>query len=344
MPPPFAERHETTIGVASEEGKLGGTSGAAGAGARKECAAEAHSLLFHLIEKPARPDELRRQNSEPQQNRQPSRTRRENHQGSQTQQREANKDLKEPFRLLGSLENHSFVSNLNSNDPVPLPSSLDAPTIHSASHLHANFQIGIASRSHLPRALTLLIMDFRPLGLVRGFPVGPNLEIFSPREGRMELSTVRMQIPEGANLILGQSHFIKTAEDLHEVVVNTVPGAKYAVAFNEASGPCLIRVEANDDELRRAAIANAQSIGAGHLFVLLVRQAYPVNLLSRVRDCFEVCSIYCASANPVEVIVAQTPQGRGVLGVVDGNSPKGIESPEDLKHRREFVRKIGYKF
>lgn len=160
----------------------------------------------------------------------------------------------------------------------------------------------------------------------------------------MELSSVRMDIPDGANLILGQAHFIKTAEDLHEVVVNTVPGAKYAVAFNEASGPCLIRVESNDDELRCAAIANAQSIGAGHVFVLLVRQAYPVNLLGRVRDCFEVCSIYCASANPVEVIVAQTEQGRGVLGVVDGNSPKGVESVEDLKHRREFVRKIGYKF
>jgi adenosine/AMP kinase len=159
----------------------------------------------------------------------------------------------------------------------------------------------------------------------------------------MELLSVRMEIPEGANLILGQTHFIKTAEDLYEVVVNTVPGAKFAVAFNEASGPCLIRVEANDEELRRAAIANAQAVGAGHLFVLLVRQAYPINLLSRVRDCFEVCSIYCATANPVEVLVAQTAQGRGILGVVDGNSPKGVEGPEDRKHRHEFVRKIGYK-
>src|SRR5580693_5739061 len=149
----------------------------------------------------------------------------------------------------------------------------------------------------------------------------------------MELLTVRLQIPENANLILGQSHFIKTAEDLYEVVVNTVPGAKFAVAFNEASGPCLIRVEANDDELRRAAIANAQSLGAGHAFVLLIRQAYPINLLSRVRDSFEVCSIFCATANPVEVIVAQTEQGRGVLGVIDGGSPKGVETPEDAKHR-----------
>jgi len=159
----------------------------------------------------------------------------------------------------------------------------------------------------------------------------------------MELLSIRMEIPEGANLILGHSHFIKTAEDLYEVVVNTVPGAKFAVAFNEASGPCLVRVEANDDDLRRAAIANAQSIGAGHVFVLLVRQAYPINLLGRVRDCFEVCSIYCATANAVEVIVAQTEHGRGVLGVVDGASPKGVEGPAEAKLRHEFVRKIGYK-
>lgn len=160
----------------------------------------------------------------------------------------------------------------------------------------------------------------------------------------MELITVRMEIPDGVNLILGQSHFIKTAEDIYEIVVNTVPGAKFAVAFNEASGPRLVRVESNDDELRRAAISNAQAIGAGHVFVLLLRQAYPVNLLSRIRDCFEVCSIYCATANPLEVVVAQTAQGRGVMGVIDGNSPKGVEGPEDVKHRREFLRKIGYKF
>jgi adenosine/AMP kinase len=159
----------------------------------------------------------------------------------------------------------------------------------------------------------------------------------------MELLSVRMEIPEGANLLLGQSHFIKTAEDLYEVVVNTVPGAKFAVAFNEASGPCLVRVEANDDELRRVAVSNAQAIGAGHVFVMLIRQAYPINLLGRVRECFEVCSIYCASANPVEVIVAETEQGRGVLGVVDGSSPKGVEGAEEAKARREFVRKIGYK-
>ena len=159
----------------------------------------------------------------------------------------------------------------------------------------------------------------------------------------MELLSVRVEIPDGANLILGQSHFIKTAEDLHEVVVNTVPGAKFAVAFNEASGPCLTRVESNDEELRRAATSNALAIGAGHVFVLLIRQAYPINLLNRVRDCFEVCTIFCATANPVEAIVAQTEQGRGVLGVVDGGSPKGVEGPEDVRRRHEFLRKIGYK-
>jgi len=159
----------------------------------------------------------------------------------------------------------------------------------------------------------------------------------------MELTSVRLDIPEGANVILGHSHFIKTAEDLYEAVVNTVPGAKFAVAFNEASGPCLVRVEANDDELRRVAVSNALAVGAGHAFVLLIREAYPINLLSRVRDCFEVCSVFCATANPVEVVLAQTSQGRAILGVVDGSSPKGVEGPGDAKQRRDFVRKIGYK-
>lgn len=159
----------------------------------------------------------------------------------------------------------------------------------------------------------------------------------------MELKSVRMEIPEGANLILGHSHFIKTAEDLYEAVVNTVPGAKFAIAFNEASGPCLVRVEGNDDELRKAAIANAQAVGAGHLFVVLLRQAYPINVLGRIKECFEVCSIFCATANPVEVIVAESAQGRGVLGVIDGAPPKGVEGARDVAQRKEFLRKIGYK-
>jgi uncharacterized protein len=159
----------------------------------------------------------------------------------------------------------------------------------------------------------------------------------------MELLTVRLDIPKDANLILGQSHFIKTVEDLHEAIMNTVPGVKFAVAFNEASGPCLVRVEANDEELRAAAVSNALAIGAGHAFVVLVRQAFPINLLSRIRDCFEVCNIFCATANPVEVVLTQTEQGRAVLGVVDGSPPKGVEGPEDVKVRRSFLRKIGYK-
>ncbi|HEX2710619.1 MAG TPA: adenosine-specific kinase [Candidatus Acidoferrales bacterium] len=159
----------------------------------------------------------------------------------------------------------------------------------------------------------------------------------------MELKSVRIELPGDANLILGHSHFIKTAEDLYEVIVNTVPGAKFGIAFNEASGPCLVRVEANDEELRAAAIANAQAIGAGHTFVVLLRQAYPINVLGRIKECFEVCSIHCATANPIEVIVAESAQGRGVLGVIDGASPRGVEGPEDTKHRKEFLRKIGYK-
>jgi adenosine/AMP kinase len=159
----------------------------------------------------------------------------------------------------------------------------------------------------------------------------------------MDLHSVKMQIPEGANIIIGQTHFIKTVEDIYEVMMNTVPGVRFAIAFNEASGPCLVRVEANDEELRAAAVHNAQAIGAGHVFVVLLRQAFPVNVLGRIKDCFEVCSVFCASANPVEVIVAQSEQGRGVLGVIDGNSPKGVEGPEDVKHRKEFLRKIGYK-
>lgn len=159
----------------------------------------------------------------------------------------------------------------------------------------------------------------------------------------MQLHNVRMQIPEGANLIIGQSHFIKTAEDLYEAMVNTVPGVEFAIAFNEASGPCLIRVEANQDELRAAAVQNAQAIGAGHVFVVLIRKAYPINVLGRIKDCFEVCNIFCATANPLEVIVAETAQGRGVLGVIDGSSPKGVEDADALSIRKEFLRMIGYK-
>jgi adenosine/AMP kinase len=159
----------------------------------------------------------------------------------------------------------------------------------------------------------------------------------------MELSTVKIEIPDGANVILGQSHFIKTVEDLYEAIVGTVPGAKFGLAFNEASGPCLTRSEGNDDGLRQAAIRNAQAVAAGHLFVVLIRDAFPINLLHRIREVPEVCSIFCATANPVEVIVAQGAEGRGVMGVIDGASPKGVETAADIIARRALLRKFGYK-
>ena len=159
----------------------------------------------------------------------------------------------------------------------------------------------------------------------------------------LELHAVPVQFPADANLILGQTHFIKTVEDLYEAVVNTVPQAKFGLAFNEASGPCLTRADGNDDELQQAAVRAAQAIAAGHIFVLIVRNAYPVNLLNVIRRVPEVCEIFCATANPLQVIVAQTEQGRGVMGVVDGSSPMGIEGPTDVAARKDFLRKIGYK-
>jgi uncharacterized protein len=159
----------------------------------------------------------------------------------------------------------------------------------------------------------------------------------------MELKQVPLAIPEGCNIILGQSHFIKTAEDLYEIMVTSCPHAKFGIAFCEASGPCLIRVDGNDDSLKKTAAENARSLGAGHTFVILMREAYPINVLNSVKACPEVCQIYCATANPVEVIAVETDQGRGVLGVVDGFSPKGIEGEAEAKARRDLLRKIGYK-
>jgi adenosine/AMP kinase len=159
----------------------------------------------------------------------------------------------------------------------------------------------------------------------------------------LEFETVPVRFPEDCNIIIGQTHFIKTAEDIYEAVVNTVPGAQFGVAFNEASGPCLTRVEGNNDELRQIAIASAQAIGAGHIFVVVLRNAYPINLTNVIQAVPEVCTIFCATANPLEVIVAKTERGRGVMGVIDGSSPKGVEGPEDMKARHDFLRKIGYK-
>ncbi|MBI5892523.1 MAG: adenosine-specific kinase [Deltaproteobacteria bacterium] len=159
----------------------------------------------------------------------------------------------------------------------------------------------------------------------------------------MELKTIKIEIPQGANIILGQTHFIKTIEDLYEIIVTTVPQAKFGIAFCEASGPCLIRFEGNDKELTDKAVENASTVGAGHFFIIIIRDAFPINILNAVKNCQEVCNIFCASANPVEIIVAETRQGRGIMGVVDGFSPKGIETDEDKNKRKEFLRKIGYK-
>ena len=159
----------------------------------------------------------------------------------------------------------------------------------------------------------------------------------------MNLTAVALEIPESCNLIAGQSHFIKTVEDLAEVVVTTVPGAQFGLAFCEASGPCLIRTEGNEPGLVEAAVRNAQAVGAGHAFFLLLRNAYPINVLNAVLLCPEVCGVFCATANPVQVLVAETEQGRGVIGVVDGASPRGVEDESARAKRREFLRTIGYK-
>jgi adenosine/AMP kinase len=159
----------------------------------------------------------------------------------------------------------------------------------------------------------------------------------------MEFQAVALEMPEGTNVILGHTHFIKTIEDLYEILVTTVPGAKFGIAFCEASGPCLIRTAGNDEALRGAASRNAQAVGAGHTFVIVLANAYPINILNAVKQCQEVCTVHCATANPVEVILAVTQQGRGVVGVVDGLPPKGVEGPEDVTARKAFLRKIGYK-
>ncbi len=159
----------------------------------------------------------------------------------------------------------------------------------------------------------------------------------------MDLKSVPVAIPEGANVIIGQAHFIKTVEDLYEAVVTSVPQAKFGLAFNEASGACLVRTEANDEDLRARATETALAIGAGHVFVLFVRDAYPINLLPRITACPEVCHIFCATANPLDVVVAENDGRRGVMGVIDGAAPKGVEQDEDRRWRADLLRKIGYK-
>ena len=159
----------------------------------------------------------------------------------------------------------------------------------------------------------------------------------------LELKVVKIQKPEEVNLILGQSHFIKTVEDLYEVLITSAVGIKFGLAFCESSGACRIRSEGNDPELKKLAQDNALQIGAGHSFIIFLRNSYPINVLNAVKNVPEVCRIFCATANPAEVIIAQTDSGRGILGVIDGSSPKGLESLEDIAWRKDFLRKIGYK-
>ena len=142
----------------------------------------------------------------------------------------------------------------------------------------------------------------------------------------MDLHAIRIEIPSDGNIMVGQSHFIKTVEDIYEAIVNTVPHMKFGIAFNEASGPCLTRVDGNDEALQAMAARNAAAVAAGHAFVVVMREGYPINVLGRIKDVPEVCSIFCATANPVQVVVAESQQGRGVIGVIDGVSPKGVET------------------
>ena len=159
----------------------------------------------------------------------------------------------------------------------------------------------------------------------------------------MELKTVRIEPPKDCNIIIGMAHFIKTAEDLYEALVNSVPNIKFGLGFCESSGPCLVRHEGNDEELSILAAQKAFEIGCGHSFLIYLKNAYPLNVLDKIKNVPEVCTIFAATANPLEVIVAETGQGRGIIGVVDGLKSKGIETDKDVKERREFLRKIGYK-
>jgi adenosine/AMP kinase len=159
----------------------------------------------------------------------------------------------------------------------------------------------------------------------------------------VQLKSIRLEIPENANIILGQSHFITTVEDIYEAIVTTVPQMKFGIAFSEASGPCLTRADGNDAALKDAAIRNMQTVAAGHTFIVVMRDGFPINILKRIQDVPEVVNIFCATANPVEVIVAESEQGRGILGVIDGSSPKGVETEADAGLRHGFLRKIGYK-
>ncbi|MEM2563964.1 MAG: adenosine-specific kinase [Candidatus Bathyarchaeia archaeon] len=159
----------------------------------------------------------------------------------------------------------------------------------------------------------------------------------------VEIKVVSIDIPEDCNVILGMAHFIKTVEDIYEAMVNSVPGIKFGLAFCESSGECLVRVEGTDEELKRAAAENMLKLGCGHSFIILMRGAYPINVLNAIKRVPEVCTVYAATANPLQVVVAETEQGRGILGVIDGLKPKGIEDEKGVEWRRSLLRKLGYK-
>lgn len=159
----------------------------------------------------------------------------------------------------------------------------------------------------------------------------------------MDIKVVQIERPEGMNLILGQSHFIKTVEDIHEAMVNSVPGIKFGVAFCEASAPALVRASGTDEELIKLAKNNAFALGAGHCFIIFMRDAYPINVLNAIKSVPEVCSIFAATANPLQVLIVETDQGRGIIGAVDGVKSMGVESEEDVQKRKALLRKIGYK-
>jgi adenosine/AMP kinase len=159
----------------------------------------------------------------------------------------------------------------------------------------------------------------------------------------MEFQTVKIEKPDELNIIIGQAHFIKTVEDIYEVIKGIAPQAKFGIAFCESSGKCLIRAEGNDDNLKKIAVDNALRIGCGHSFIITLKDAYPINILNQIKNITEVCGIFCATANNVEIIVAETKLGRGIMGVIDGAKSKGVEKEEDIVWRKELLRKIGYK-
>jgi len=163
------------------------------------------------------------------------------------------------------------------------------------------------------------------------------------REFKVELKLVKIDVPKDCNIVLGTAHFIKTVEDLYEALKNAVPNIKFGIGFCESSGPCLVRCEGNDEELQSLASKYASDLACGHAFIIFMKNAYPINVLDKVKQVSEVCTIHAATANPLEVIVAETDQGRGILGVIDGMKSKGIETQADAQARRELIRKIGYK-